>query len=72
MPARSTSIIEDNNGQPLAEEHSILKQWKEYCQELHNYPIRPDHKSVIKTKIIEKLDELSILKSEVQDAIPKR
>ena len=36
-PARSTSIIssiEDKNGQPLAEEHSILKRWTEYCQEL--------------------------------------
>ena len=40
-PSRSTSIIEDKNGQPIAEEHSILKRWTEYCQELYNYPIKP-------------------------------
>ena len=33
-PARSSSIIEDKNGQPVAEEHSILKRWTEYCQDL--------------------------------------
>ena len=69
-PARSTSIIEDKNGQPLAEEHSILKRWKEYCQELYNYPIKPDH-SVIISQNTTNVDELPILKSEVEDAIQK-
>ena len=69
-PARSTSIIEDKNGQPLAEEHSFLKLWTEYCQELYNYPIKPDH-SVIISQNTDNVDEQPILKSEVEDAIQK-
>ena len=34
MPARSTSIIEDKNGQPLAEEHSILNRCTYFFKEL--------------------------------------
>ena len=68
MPARSNSIIEDKNRQLLAEEYSILKRWTKYCQELYNYPIKPGH-SVIISLITEKVDELPILKSEVEDAI---
>ena len=67
-PAKSTSIIEDKNGQPLAEEHSILKRWTEYYQELYNYPIKPYHIFII-SQITEKVDELPILKSEVEDSI---
>ena len=69
-PARSTSIIEDKNGQPLSEEYSILKRWTEYCQKLYNYPIKPAL-SVIISQITEEVDELPILKSEVGDAIQK-
>ena len=53
-PARSTSIIEDNNGKSLVEEHFILKLWTVYCQELYNYPIKPNH-IVIHSQIIEKV-----------------
>ena len=45
--ARSTSIIEDKNRHPLAEEYSILKRWTEYCQELYNHLIKPDHSFII-------------------------
>ena len=69
-PARSTSIIEDKNGQTLTEEHYILKRWTEYCHELYNYPIKPDH-SVITSQNTDNVDELSIFKSEVEDAIQK-
>ena len=60
MPARSTSIIENKNGQPLAEEHPILKRWTEYCQELYNYPFKPDH-SVIISQNTDNVDEIPIL-----------
>ena len=66
--ARSNSIIKDKNGQPLVEEHSILKRWTEYCHELYNYHIKPDH-SVIISQITENLGELPILKSEVEHSI---
>ena len=69
-PARSTSIIEDKNGQPLADEHSILKRWTEYYQELYNFPIKPDH-SVIISQNTDNVDELLMLKLEVEDAIQK-
>ena len=39
---RSTSIIEDNNGTPLAEDSMILKRWTEYCNDLYNHQINPD------------------------------
>ena len=68
--ARCTSIIEDKNGQLLANEHSILKRWTEYCQELYNYPIKPDH-SVIISQNTDNVDELPILKSDVEYAIQK-
>ena len=69
-PSRSTSIIEDKNGQPLAEENSILKRWTEYCQELYNYPIKSDH-SIIISQNTDNVDELPILKSKVEDSIQK-
>ena len=68
--ARSTSIIEDKNGQLLANELSILKRWTEYCQELYNYPIKPDH-SIIISQNTDNVDELPILKSDVEYAIQK-
>ena len=69
-PARITSIIEDKNGHPLAEEHSILKRRTEYCQELYNYPIKPDN-SVIISQNTDSVDELPILKSVVEESIQK-
>ena len=39
---RSTSIIEDRNGVPLAEDTLKLNRWTEYCKELYNYHINPD------------------------------
>ena len=33
---RSTSIIEDKNGQSVDEEHYVLWRWTEYCQERYN------------------------------------
>ena len=36
---RSTSIIEDSNVTPLAEDSMILKRWMEYYNELYNNQI---------------------------------
>ena len=35
--SRITSIIEDINGLPLAEDKMILGRWTEYCEELYNH-----------------------------------
>ena len=40
--SRSTSIIEDSNGTPEAEDIMILKRWTEYCNDLYNHQINPD------------------------------
>ena len=68
---RSTSIIEDRNGVPLAKDTLKLNRWTEYCKELYNYPINPDpsvlaHNENHNTYID---DELPILESEVVNAI---
>ena len=68
---RSTSIIEDSNGVPLAEDTLQLNRWTEYCKELYNYPINPDpsvlaHNGNHNTDTD---DELPILESEVVNAI---
>ena len=68
---RSTSIIEDSNGVPLAEDTLKLNRWTEYCKELYNYPIYPDP-SVLAHNGNHKTDtdnELPILESEVVNAI---
>ena len=68
---RSTSIIEDRNGVPLAEDTLKLNRWTEYCKEFYNYPINPDpsvlaHNGNHNTDTD---DELPIIESEVVNAI---
>ena len=68
---RSTYIIEDSNGVPLAEDTLKLNRWTEYCKELYNYPINPDL-SVLAHNVNHNTDtddELPILDSEVVNAI---
>ena len=38
----TTSIIEDKDNTPLADDLSRLRRWTEYCKDLYNYPIEPD------------------------------
>ena len=70
---RSTSIIEDRNGVPLADDTLKLNRWTEYCKELYNYPINPDP-NVLAHNGNHNTDtyyELLILESEVVNAIKK-
>ena len=68
---RSTSIIEDRNGVPLAKDTLKLNRWTEYCKELYNYPINPDPSVLAHNgnHNIDTDDELPILESEVVNAI---
>ena len=69
--SRSTFIIEDSNGVPLAEDTLKLNRWTEYCKELYNYLINPDP-SVLAHNVNHNTDtddELPILESEVVNAI---
>ena len=68
---RSTSIIENIYGTPLAEDSMILKRWTEYCNDLYNHQINPDisvlnSNANLNTYMEEKLH---ILESEVIEAI---
>ena len=65
---RQSSIIEDKQGKPLAEEQAIVNRWTEYCQELYNHPINPDI-NVLQRNSIDQDDDLPILKDEVINAI---
>ena len=40
--SKTTSIIKDKYGVPLADDSSRLRRWKEYCKDLYNHPIEPD------------------------------
>ena len=63
-----SSIIEDKQGKPLAEEQAIVNRWTEYCQELYNHPINPDI-NVLQRNSMDQDDDLPILKDEVINAI---
>ena len=60
---RQSSIIEDNQGNPLA-----VNRWTEYSQELYNHPINPDI-NVLQRNSMDQDDDLPILKDEVINAI---
>ena len=68
---RSTSIIEDINGTPLAEDSMNIKHWTEYCNDLYNHQSNPDinvlnYNANFNTYMEE---DLPILESEVIEAI---
>ena len=68
---RRTSIIEDSNGTPLAEDSMILTRRTEYCNDLYNHQIKPDI-SVLNRNAnfnTEMEEELPILEYEVIEAI---
>ena len=66
---RSTAIIEDNNGTPLADETKILNRWTEYCNYQYNHLINSDTTLLSNTAIFndESDTELSILDNEIMD-----
>ena len=70
---RKTMIIEDENqnNKRIADNESLLKTWTEYCNNLYNYPIKPNiNKLTNRNQNNTNIEEtLPILKSEVENAI---
>ena len=70
---RKTMIIEDENqnNKRIADNESLLKTWTEYCNNLYNYPIKPNiNKLTNRNQNNTDIEEtLPILKSEVENAI---
>ena len=66
-------IIEDENqnNKRIADNESLFKTWTEYCNNLYNYPIKPNiHKLTNRNQNNTDIEEtLQILKSEVENAI---
>ena len=69
---RSTSIIEDNNGKPLASEMKILNRRTEYSYDIYTYLINLDTSIMSNAAFSTRSRisiELSILDTEVMDEI---
>ena len=69
---RKTMIIEDENqnNKRIADNESLLKTWTEYCNNLYNYPIKPNINKLINCNRNNiEIETLPILKSEVKNAI---
>ena len=65
--SKTTLIIEDKDGEPIADELSRLRRWTDYCKDLYNYPIEPDfgiHNDSL--KVNNNYEGLPILNSEVE------
>ena len=66
-------IIEDENqnNKRIADNESLLKIWNEYCNNLYNYPIKPNiNKLINRNQNNTDIEEtLPILKSEVENTI---
>ena len=67
---KQASVIEDKNGTLLTKIEEVSSRWRDYCEELYNYPIRKDLR--VLDEVVQDDDvreEEEILMSEVECAI---
>ena len=67
--SKTTSIIEDKDGTPPADDLSRLRRWTKYCKDLYSHPIEPDLGILDDFVKLDNEEGLSILNSEVELAI---
>mgnify|MGYP006273469667 CR=1 FL=1 len=65
-----SSVIEDCSGNLLTENSAVLKRWSQYCSDLYNHPLQPDHSLIDGDSTPQREPSpLPVLKEEVEEAI---
>ena len=66
----TATIIEDMDGSLLTEQAAVTKRWTEYCQELYNFPIKPNPNILTNaTTASSECDDVPTLRAEVEEAV---